>query len=408
MERANDKATLSQTARTWASALEVFRVFLKLGMTSFGGPVAHLGYFHTEFVERRRWLSERAYVDLVALSQFLPGPASSQVGFGIGLVRGGYLGGLAAWLGFTFPSALLLLLFAYGAGSIGDGPLGAGLLHGLKLVAVAVVAQAVFGMARILCPDKFRAATALAALVLLVFVPGSLGQLAAIALGGLAGLVSSRADLGGAPDDTPLPVSWPAGVACLALFFVLLALTFAPAPPGLLALFNAFYRSGGLVFGGGHVVLPLLRSAVVTPGWVSDNAFLAGYGAAQAVPGPLFTFSAYLGAVAGTPPAGVPGAVVAIIAIFLPGILALVGVLPFWHELRAQPNAQAAMRGINAAVVGLLASALYNPVWVSAVREPADFAIAAVGFVLLTVWRAPPLLIVLLAAAAGIGLAATR
>jgi chromate transporter len=228
LERANDKATLSQTARTWASALEVFRVFLKLGMTSFGGPVAHLGYFHTEFVERRRWLSERAYVDLVALSQFLPGPASSQVGFGIGLVRGGYLGGLAAWLGFTFPSALLLLLFAYGAGSIGDGPLGAGLLHGLKLVAVAVVAQAVFGMARILCPDKFRAATALAALVLLVFVPGSLGQLAAIALGGLAGLVSSRADLGGAPDDTPLPVSWPAGVACLALFFVLLALTSRP------------------------------------------------------------------------------------------------------------------------------------------------------------------------------------
>jgi chromate transporter len=375
-------------------------------MTSFGGPVAHLGYFRAEFVERRRWLSERAYVDLVALSQFLPGPASSQTGFGIGLVRGGYLGGLAAWLGFTLPSAFLLLLFAYGAGSIGDGPLGAGLLHGLQLVAVAIVAQAVFGMARNLCPDKFRAAIALAALGLLVFVPGSLGQLAAIALGGLAGLVSSRGDLDGAPDDISMPVSRGAGVACLALFFVLLALTFAPVRQGLLALFNAFYRSGGLVFGGGHVVLPLLRSAVVTPGWVSDNSFLAGYGAAQAVPGPLFTFSAYLGAVAGTPPAGVPGAVVAIIAIFLPGILVLVGVLPFWHALRAQPNAQAAMRGINAAVVGLLASALYNPVWVSAVREPADFAIAAAGFVLLTVWRAPPLLVVLLAAAAGIGLAA--
>ncbi len=377
-------------------------------MTSFGGPVAHLGYFRAEFVERRRWLSERAYVDLVALSQFLPGPASSQTGFGIGLVRGGYLGGLAAWLGFTLPSALLLLLFAYGAGTLAGAPFGAGLLHGLKLVAVAIVAQAVFGMARSLCPDRPRAAIALAALVLLAFAPGSVGQVAAIALGGLAGLVFCRGDLGGAPDDMPMPVSRAVGLACLAGFFLLLALAFVPVSASLPALFNAFYRSGGLVFGGGHVVLPLLRDAVVTPGWVSDNAFLAGYGAAQAVPGPLFTFAAYLGAVAGTPPAGVLGAVVAIIAIFLPGILALMGVLPFWHQLRAQPNAQAAMRGINAAVVGLLASALYNPVWVSAVREPADFVVAAVGFSLLTVWRAPPLLIVLMCAAAGMALTTTR
>ena len=377
-------------------------------MTSFGGPVAHLGYFRAEFVERRRWLSERAYVDLVALSQLLPGPASSQTGFGIGLIRGGYLGGLAAWLGFTFPSALLLLLFAYGAGSIAAAPLGAGLLHGLQLAAVAVVAQAVFGMARSLCPDEPRAAIALAALVLLAFVSGSLGQVVAIALGGIAGLVLLPGDLGAARDDVPMPVSRGVGIACLSAFFVLLALAFAPVSAALPALFNAFYRSGGLVFGGGHVVLPLLHNAVVTPGWVSDNAFLAGYGAAQAVPGPLFAFAAYLGAVAGTPPAGVVGAVVAIFAIFLPGILALMGVLPFWHQLRMQANARAAMHGINAAVVGLLASALYNPVWVSAVREPADFAVAAVGFVLLIVWRAPPLLVVLLSAAAGVGLAATR
>jgi chromate transporter len=402
------RATPSESAAARGSAGEVFRVFLKLGMTSFGGPVAHLGYFRAEFVDRRRWLSERAYVDLVALSQFLPGPASSQTGFGIGLVRGGYLGGMAAWLGFTLPSAILMLLFAYGAGNIADGALGAGLMHGLKLVAVAIVAQAVFGMARALCPDKPRAAIALAALVLLVFVPNSLGQVTAIALGGLVGLMFCRGDLGEAMDDVPMPVSRGVGIACLAAFFILLALAFVPVPASSMALFSAFYRSGGLVFGGGHVVLPLLRDAVVTPGWVSDSAFLAGYGAAQAVPGPLFTFAAYLGAVAGTPPAGVIGAVVAITAIFLPGILALVGVLPFWHQLRTQANAQAAMRGINAAVVGLLASALYNPVWVSAVREPADFAVAAVGFVLLVVWRAPPLLVVLLSAAAGMALTITR
>ena len=409
MEQANDQGpTLSVTAATQGAAGEIFRAFLKLGMTSFGGPVAHLGYFRAEFVERRAWLSERAYVDLVALSQFLPGPASSQTGFAIGLVRGGYLGGLAAWAGFTLPSALLLLLFAYGAGSLADVPLGAGLLHGLQLVAVAIVAQAVFGMARSLCPDRPRAAIALAALVLLAFVQSSLGQVGAIVIGSLAGLVFCRGDLGAATDDVPMPVSRGVGIACLGAFFVLLALAFAPVPTGLLAMFNAFYRSGGLVFGGGHVVLPLLRDAVVTPGWVSDNAFLAGYGAAQAAPGPLFTFAAYLGAVAGKPPAGILGGIVALIAIFLPGILALVGVLPFWHHLRAQPNAQAAMRGINAAVVGLLGSALYNPVWVSAVREPADFAVAATGFVLLVAWRAPPLLAVLLSAAAGMALALTQ
>ncbi len=390
------------------SASEIFLAFLKLGLTSFGGPIAHLGYYRAEFVERRRWLSERAYVDLVALSQFLPGPASSQTGFAIGLMRGGHLGGLAAWAGFTLPSAVLMLLFAYGAGSLADSSWGAGLLHGLKLVAVAIVAQAVLGMARSLCPDRPRASIATAALVLLLFAPGSLAQVGAIAFGGVAGLALCRGGGETIADDLFMPVSRRLGVACLGAFFALLALSFVPVQSGMLALFAAFYRSGGLVFGGGHVVLPLLRDAVVAPGWVSDNSFLAGYGAAQAVPGPLFTFAAYLGAAAGAPPAGVAGALVALVAIFLPGMLALTGALPFWRELRALAPAQAAMRGVNAAVVGLLGAALYNPVWTSAVRAPADLAVAATGFVLLVVWRARPLVVVLMSAAAGIGLAAGR
>ncbi len=390
------------------SASEIFLAFLKLGLASFGGPIAHLGYFRAEFVERRRWLSERAYVDLVALAQFLPGPASSQTGFAIGLMRGGRLGGLAAWAGFTLPSAVLMLLFAYGAGSLADSSWGVGLLHGLKLVAVAIVAQAVLGMARALCPDRPRASIATAALVLLLFVPGSLAQVGAITFGGAAGLALCRGGGETIADDLVMPVSRRLGVACLAAFFALLALSFVPVQNGMLALFAAFYRSGALVFGGGHVVLPLLRDAVVAPGWVSDNSFLAGYGAAQAVPGPLFTFAAYLGAVTGAPPAGVAGALVALVAIFLPGMLALIGALPFWHELRTLVPAQAAMRGVNAAVVGLLGAALYDPVWTSAVRAPADFAVVATGFVLLVVWRARPLVVVLMSAAAGIGLAAGR
>jgi chromate transporter len=266
------------------SPLEVLLIFLRLGLTSFGGPIAHLGYFRAEFVERRRWLSERAYVDLVALSQFLPGPASSQTGFAIGLMRGGYLGGLAAWTGFTLPSAVLLLLFAYGAGSIADSPLGAGMLHGLKLVAVAIVAQAVLGMARSLSPDKPRASIAALAIILMLLVPGSLGQIGAIVLGGVAGLIFCRGDAETLTDNFVMPVSRRVGVVCLGLFFLLLALSLLPVRDGVLALFNAFYRSGALVFGGGHVVLPLLRDAVVAPGWVSDDTFLGGYGAAQAVP----------------------------------------------------------------------------------------------------------------------------
>ncbi|HYZ23513.1 MAG TPA: chromate efflux transporter [Rhodopila sp.] len=393
------RAPVPRTGRS--SALEILLVFLRLGCTCFGGPIAHLGYFRAEFVERRRWLDEASYADLVALAQFLPGPASSQTGFAIGLTRGGILGGLAAWTGFTLPSAALLVLFALGAGSIAGSAIGAGVLHGLKLVAVAIVSQAVLGMARSLCPDRNRASIAAAAIFVLLAAPGSLGQVGAIILGGLAGLALCREQLGQAPPPLAMPVSRAAAAACLLVFFVLLAVSLVPGQAGLPGLASAFYRSGALVFGGGHVVLPLLRDAVVAPGWVSDSAFLTGYGAAQAVPGPLFTFSAYLGTIA----SGFGGAVVALIAIFLPGILALLGTLPFWHALRTRPDAQAAMRGINAAVVGILGSALYDPVWTSAVLTPTDFAIAATGFVLLVAWRASPLVVVTLSALAGAALA---
>lgn len=292
----------ARDARRTGTPLEVLAAFARLGVTCFGGPVAHLGYFRAEFVERRRWLDEREFADLVGLCQFLPGPASSQTGFAIGLMRGGYLGGLAVWIGFTLPSAMLLILFAYGAGSIAGSFVGAGLLHGLKLVAVAIVAQAVWGMARSLCPDRPRASIATAAAILVLFAPSSLGQIGAIVTGGLAGLALCRTAPGSAPIVIPeplgIPVSRAVAVTCLALFAALLVLPpLVRNPwPGV-ALFDAFYRSGALVFGGGHVVLPLLRDAVVTPGWVSNDAFLAGYGAAQAAPGPLFTFAAYLGAV---------------------------------------------------------------------------------------------------------------
>ena len=387
-----------------AAPLEVLGVFAKLGLTCFGGPIAHIGYFRAEFVMRRRWLDERAFADLVALCQFLPGPASSQVGFSLGLLRAGYAGGIAAWLGFTLPSAIALVLFAYGAGAL-HGAAGDGLLHGLKLVAVAIVAQAVLGMARSLCPDRPRAAIAVLALILMAFAPGTAGQLGAILFGGIAGLLVCRTAAETVPAEAAMPVSRGMGVVFLGAYALLLALAFLPLRGGAAALAAAFYRSGALVFGGGHVVLPLLRDAVVAPGWVSDGAFLAGYGAAQAVPGPLFTFAAYLGATARVPPGGIAGAAIALVAIFLPGMLALLGTLPFWHALRGRPGARAAMRGINAAVVGLLGTALYSPVWTSAVHAPADFAVAAAGFVLLTVWQAPPLLVVLLGAAAGTALA---
>jgi chromate transporter len=384
------------------SPLEVLRVFLKLGLTSFRGPVAHLGYFRNEFVIRRKWLDERAYGDLVGLCQFLPGPASSQVGFAIGLMRAGFPGALAAWAGFTLPSAIVMTLVGLGAGAL-RGPAGEGLLHGLKLVAVAIVAQAVLGMARSLAPDGPRAAIAIVALILTAFAPGGIGQIGAIVAGGLLGLALCRTGAEAADGGAEAPISRGMGFVFLAAFFALLALSVAPAGESALAFLAAMYRSGALVFGGGHVVLPLLRAAVVDSGFVSDNAFLAGYGAAQAVPGPLFTFAAYLGAVA---PAsgGVLGAALALVAIFTPGMLILLGALPFWHALRIRPGARAAMAGVNAAVVALLASALYDPVWTSAVGSRADFAVAATGFAALVVWKAPPLAAVVLTAAAGVAL----
>ncbi|HXM85722.1 MAG TPA: chromate efflux transporter [Stellaceae bacterium] len=378
-------------------------IFLKLGLTSFGGPVAHLGYFRREFVVRRAWLDDRAYAELVALCQFLPGPASSQVGFAVGLMRAGYLGGLAAWAGFTLPSAAAMTLFAYGEGAL-KGPVGDGLLHGLKLVAVAIVAQAVIGMAQSLCPDRARATIAVLSLILMAFAPAGWAQIAIILLGALAGLIVCRQGGDAAGAAAEAPISRRMGIVFAGLYVVLLALSFVPAGASVAALVAAFYRSGALVFGGGHVVLPLLRAAVVDPGWVSDSAFLSGYGAAQAVPGPLFTFAAYLGAVASVAPGGVAGAALALVAIFAPGLLLLMAALVFWQDLRARGDVRAAMAGVNAAVVGLLGSALYNPVWTSAVRGPTDFAIAAAGFVALIVWRAPPLLVVVATAAAAVAL----
>ncbi len=374
-----------------------------LGLTSFGGPIAHLGYYRREFVERRKWLTESAYADLVALCQFLPGPASSQVSFAVGLSRGGLLGGLAAWTGFTLPSAVVMVLFAFAAGRI-EGPAATGALHGLKIVAVAVVAQAVWGMARSLCPDRERASIALLATLVVIFAATAVGQIAAIVLGGLIGLRLCRDAPPLAGGAMPLVVSRGIAWVCLAAFFLLLvglplAVRLGAGHP--VAVFEAFYRAGALVFGGGHVVLPLLEASVVSPGWVSRDAFLAGYGAAQAVPGPLFTFAAYLGAVMQPSPTGWPGAALCLVAIFLPGLLIVTGALPFWDAFRRREWAQAAMRGVSAAVVGILLAALYDPVWTSAILGPRDFGLALVAFALLTVWKALPWMVVLLTALGG-------
>ena len=382
----------------------MFAAFLKLGLTSFGGPIAHLGYFREAFVVRRRWLTETEFVELVSLCQFLPGPASSQVGFAIGLIRGGSLGALAAWAGFTLPSALLMTAFALSAAAF-RGAWATGLIHGLKLVAVAVVAQAVLGMARTLTPDARRAAIALLAVGIVTFASAFIGQISAITVGALLGLGFCREQSAPPPLPLSLHVTRRAGIVAMVLFAGILAggplLAAATGNPAVTH-FNAFYRSGALVFGGGHVVLPLLQQAVVAPGWLSQDSFLAGYGAAQALPGPLFTFAAYLGAALQQPPNGVPGAVLGLGGIFLPGLLALVAVLPFWNALRQRVAAQAAIRGANAAVVGLLAAALYNPIWTSAVMRGADFFAAAVGFVMLTAFRVPPIAVVALGVVFGL------
>jgi chromate transporter len=396
--------SLSNPIPERGTVVEVFLVFLKLGVSSFGGPIAHLGYYRNELVVRRKWLDETTYADLVALCQFLPGPASSQAGFSLGVLRGnGLLGGLAAWFAFTMPSAVIMFAFAMGAASF-TGPVAEGFLHGLKLVAVAVVAQAIWGMACSLTPDRPRAAIALAAVAVVVTFAGSIAQIAAIALGACAGLWLCRGEAPPVSGHLNFPVTRLSGGIALLLFAALLLLTpvlAAASGSHTIAMFDAFYRSGALVFGGGHVVLPLLQAQVVSPGWVSNETFLAGYGLAQAVPGPLFTFAAYLGAVMNSPPNGLAGAAIALVALLLPGMLLVYGMLPFWDAMRARPAAQAALRGTNAAVVGILGAALYNPVWTSAVMSGRDFALALAGFLLLTVWKLPSWVVVVLLAAAG-------
>jgi chromate transporter len=392
-----------------AAALDVLATATRLGLTSFGGPIAHLGYFRDEYVVRRRWLDEQTYADLIALCQFLPGPASSQVGIGVGIFRAGLLGGLAAWLGFTLPSALALVLFGLGIRELDLSE--AGWLHGLKVAAVAVVAQAIWGMARALCPDRERATIAILAALVVLGWPSAAGQVCVIAIAGVVGWWLLPGSGAAGATHARVPIGRTAGIAALLAFAALLVglpLLRHVVPSHPLAVLDSFYRVGSLVFGGGHVVLPLLQAEVVPPGWVSSEQFVAGYGAAQAVPGPLFTFAAYLGAVMQPAPTGWAGGALALLAIFLPSFLLVVGVLPFWDALRAKAGFQAALRGINAAVVGLLLAALYHPVWTSAIRGPADFGLALTAWGLLTRWGVPPWLVVALAAAGGWALGELR
>ena len=374
---------------------EVFLVALRLGLTSFGGPIAHLGYFERTYVRERQWLTPDEYGGLVALCQMVPGPASSQVGYLVGLRRAGWGGAFAAWAGFTLPSAIVMFAFALLAPHL-EGPATNAVLHGLKLVAVAVVAQAVWSMARNLYPDRLRAALALLAAALLLVLSGSFVQIAALLIGAVGGALLCR-NLPAAPGLPAMPVTLRTGAIALGLFLILLValpLSGSAAPHSLLALAGVFYKAGALVFGGGHVVLPLLRDALVPQGWLSDDTFLAGYGVAQAIPGPLFTFSAYLGAVVAPAGAAWLWSAVALIFIFLPGVLIALAGLPVWLWLGHHPAARAALAGINAAVVGVLGAALYNPIWLSAVANGRDVAIALVGFLLLERWRVPPLAIV--------------
>ena len=385
------------------SVVEVFLAFLKLGLTSFGGPVAHLGYFRTEFVERRQWLDDSSYADLVALCQFLPGPASSQVGIALGLRRAGWAGALAAWIGFTLPSAVALILFAFGVVQWA-GLAQSGAVHGLKVVSVAVVAQAVLGMARSLCPDRLRAGVAVLAALMVLALPSAGGQILALLTGAVVGRWAlALTHLPAARHQDP-GIGKTMGAVLLLLFAALLAalpLLAAVAPSPLTSAVSSFYRAGALVFGGGHVVLPLLQLAVVPDELVSQELFLAGYGATQAVPGPLFTFAAYLGAVMAAPPGGWLGGLLLLAVIFVPAFLLVLGALPFWELLRQRGDVQRAMAGINAAVVGILGAALYDPVWTSAIQARSDFALALAAFGLLVYGRQSPVVVVLLAALAG-------
>lgn len=385
----------------------MFEVALRLGLTSFGGPVAHLGYFQREYVDNRHWLSDRSYGELLAVSQFLPGPASSQVGIGVGTLRAGYRGGLLAWLGFTLPSAILMIAFAAGAQSLVSQD--KDWLHGLAVVAVSVVALAVWNMARVLTPNPLRASIAIGAAIVVLFWQSVGAQLVVLAAGALLGW---RLLDGSAPHESSTPwlrLSRRIGIGCLTSFFLLLGLLpvlAAVTTSHAVDLVDSFYRAGSLIFGGGHVVLPLLQTGVVDTGWVTNQEFVAGYGAAQAVPGPLMTFAAYLGYVGAPEPNGIPGALLALGAIFLPSFLLIFGVLPFWGGLRSKPAAQAALKGVNAAVVGLLLAALYDPVWVSAIEKPSDFALAIAALGLLTLWHVPPWVVVLGTGLAGAALVA--
>jgi chromate transporter len=397
----------SSGASTRDTPLGIFLVYLRLGCMSFGGPIAHLGYFRHEFVERRRWLDEAAFADVVALAQFVPGPASSQTGFALGLMRGGLPGGLAAWAGFTLPSALLMFLAARGL-PFAEGAAAQGLIHGLQLLAVAVVAQAVWSMGQRLCPDKRRAALAFIAAALLIWVPGGFAQLGVIFAGALFGLTLLPLERRSSPGSLAAPIKPGPAMTALIIFLALLVglpLAASELKTGFVPLAAAFYEAGALVFGGGHVVLPLLHASVVEPGWVSNDAFLAGYGAAQALPGPVFTFSAFLGAKASVASGGAAGATIALVAIFLPGMLLIYGILPFWDRLRTKAKVRAALDGVNAAVVGILGAALYQPIWTSAIAHPSDAAIALLAFAALTVAHIPVFVVVAGTAAAGMMLA---
>jgi len=389
-------------AQDGVGARTILATFLRLGCTSFGGPIAHLGYFHEEFVARRRWLEESQFAEIIALAQALPGPASSQVGFTVGMVKAGWPGALAAWVGFTLPSAVLMVSFAFAHQFI-PGPSLEGVIHGLTIVPVAVVAQAVLMMQRRLAPDRARATMAVVGAAMALLLPSSISMIATVTLGAAAGLIFCRGEGQSTPVPFPAPLPKRAGAILVSVFLLLLLL-----PPLIaahrnlpwLAVFDAFYRSGALVFGGGHVVLPLLESATVAKGWLSQPTFLAGYGAAQAVPGPLFTFAAYLGAELNVAPNGIAGACLAVVSIFLPGLLLVAGILPFWAYLREKGQLRAAIAGVNASVVGLLGAALYRPVWISAILRPLDLVIALAAFLLLAHWRVHPWKVVLATAAA--------
>ncbi|MDH3286790.1 MAG: chromate transporter [Betaproteobacteria bacterium] len=390
-----------------ASLISIFTIFLKLGFTSFGGPIAHIGYFRHEFVEKRNWLDDNSYADLVALCNFLPGPASSQIGMALGISQRGLQGALAAWLGFTMPSALALIGFAYGFTAFGIAS-DAGWLHGLKIVAVAVIAQAIWGMGKNLCPDRSRATLAIVATLIVFLWPTAWGQIFAILIGGIIGWRYFEPVALHSPENVKFPLSKTVAVVAWVLFFGLLfglPSLATVVENNTLSIFDSFYRTGSLVFGGGHVVLPLLHNEVVPPGWVRDDVFLAGYGAAQAVPGPLFTFAAYLGTINAVEPKGFTGGMLALVAIFLPSFLLVAGALPYWDALRQKKHVQSALRGVNAAVVGLLLAALYNPVWTTSIQDTGDMALALIAFGLLMFWKLSPVYVVAVTAVGGAVLA---